>query len=103
MQVEVHERGGPVRDQDPEHDERDRCRDVPALEPGRDEAPEEDAGRDHREGDESEAVVHGEVRSRLPDLNIPASVQVIELDMSGRGTRRPRDHGPQGARPMLAD
>jgi hypothetical protein len=58
VQIEVHEAGGSVRDEDPEDHEGDRGRDVPALQAGRDQTPEEHAGRDHREGDDAEVVVH---------------------------------------------
>ena len=42
----------------PRTTKRDRCRHVPALEASRDEAPEDDTGRDHRHHGENEVVSH---------------------------------------------
>ena len=59
VQVDVDERGRPVRHDHPEEDEGDRGGHVPAFQARRDEAPDEDAGGDDGQRRDVEIVVHG--------------------------------------------
>ena len=58
MQVDVDERGRSMSDHKSQHHERDRRGDVPALQAGGHETPQDEAGRNDGKGRGAHVVVH---------------------------------------------